>query len=353
MSGVAGSSSPNFRIDVIVNSLRELQQEKERLQQHCNEERARCKSLEMKLDACQVKYFQSKERNCKMLETVNAAKQKVLQTQIQANRLKELNDEKGVKIQELRKEISEEIKKEQTELAMFEEQLFQLTDKFRNAKNYYTEENVQQEIEHWSKQAECVKNDVSREDGVLQELTTTFHQLEMENKRAKDEVNNKFEFGLTHEELKSTLKVFEEMNQETKDKLEISKQQLEQDLKRLDQAKQGHKDRNLEIPLQSQERINLNQPDTLTVNDAAPHLSETSSIPADQLGYVLDIDSNPEERHKQKGGNHNGDHTLNSSAVVQTRDGAEQEAEIQSDAGKKTSFQGRSFFISLPVTKNH
>ncbi|XP_020617169.1 myosin-9-like [Orbicella faveolata] len=231
-SNQTSSSSPTFRVDVIFNSLRELQQEKERLEQHCHEEKARCRSLEIKLDACQTKYYQYSEKNCKMLETVNAAKQKVLQTQLQASRLKELNDGKGARITELRKQIDEEMRKEEEEMQVFQNKLAELTNNFRNARNYYTEENVKKEMEEWSKQAEETKSEVSKEDIALKELSAKFHQLEMETKSAKGELNRKLEFDVTAKELQTALTVFEEVNQEAKGKLEISEEALVEELER-------------------------------------------------------------------------------------------------------------------------
>ncbi|XP_029208917.2 structural maintenance of chromosomes protein 1A-like isoform X2 [Acropora millepora] len=362
MSGTTSSSSPNFRIDVIVSSLRELQQEKERLQQLCSEESARCRSLELKLDACQAKYFQSKERNLKMLETVNAAKQKVLQTQIQANRLKELNDGKRAKIEELHKEINEEMKKEQTELGAFEEKLSELTNQFRNARNYYAEENVQREIEHWREQSEKARNEASRVDCNLQELTAAFKQLEMENKHAKDEIDSKLEFGLTHEELKSTLKVVEKINQETKEKLHLSVKQLERDLIRLERAKQERINKNFSKPSpQSQEQSKQKQFGSLVVHHTATEHSSSKGLPTptEQSSLVLSVNanSNADEDREQSRQNHGNkyprlnSHNVGSSPV---EDRAEQGTDVQlAQGGKKTSFQGRSFFISLPVTPNH
>lgn len=228
-----GSCSPNFRMDVIFNSLRELQQEKERLQQHFNEEKSRCRSLEIKLEACQSKHYQSIEKHCKMLETVNAAKQKVLQTQLQATRLKELNDGKSARIAELRRQICEVVKKEDEELKVFENKLADLTSNFRDARNYYTEENVRNELEQWSRKADETKAEVFKEDKVLKDLTDKFNQLQMENKKAKDELNCKLEFDITSEELQIALRVFEEMNQKSKDDLKESEKQLEEELERI------------------------------------------------------------------------------------------------------------------------
>ncbi|XP_073250621.1 uncharacterized protein [Porites lutea] len=172
-----------------------------------------------------------------MQETVNAAKQKVLQTQMQANRLKELNDIKGAKIEELRRQIDEEMEKEQMELQEFEKHLGELTNNFRDARYYYTKENVNQEIEQWRKQAEAARAVVLKEENTLKELTAKFHQLEVENKEGKDKINNKLEFGLTIEELELAVNVCEGINEEKKRKLRLTEQQLELELKRLEQAK--------------------------------------------------------------------------------------------------------------------
>ncbi|KAJ7370055.1 hypothetical protein OS493_034498 [Desmophyllum pertusum] len=349
MSNLTCSGSPNFRIDVIFNSLRELQQEKERLQQHCAEEKARCKNLEIKLEACQTKYYQNSEKHCKMLETVNAAKQKVLQTQIQASRLKELNDGKGARIAELRRQIDEETKRGEIEQQIFENKLEELTSSFRNARNYYTEENVRMEMEEWSKQADDAKAEVSKEDNALQELSAKFHQLEMENKKAKDELDCKLEFDVSVKKLQSTLKVFEEMNQESKEKLEISEKQLELELERIKQAKNDCERRDV-IPLCSNEQITSNEPEITDSNAAmqpstSPFISAAESFPQ--------IECNLTEGYRQPTTDNRQYCRLDSPSVTPgSKEGTAHQAHLQSE-GRKSSLQARSFFISLPVSTSN
>ncbi|KAK2559838.1 hypothetical protein P5673_017389, partial [Acropora cervicornis] len=234
MSGTTCSSSPNFRIDVIVSSLRELQQEKERLQQLCSEESARCRSLELKLDACEL------SRLCYFFPYITFGY-------------------------------------------------------------------------------------VSRVDCNLQELTATFKQLEMENKHAKDEIDSKLEFGLTHEELKSTLKVVEEINQETKEKLHLSVKQLEQDLIRLERAKQERINKNFSKPspqsqlvvaenhiLQKfvfeQEQSKQKQFGSLVVHHTATEHSSSKGLPTptEQPNFVLSVNANSkaDEDREQSRENH-------------------------------------------------
>ncbi|XP_078383942.1 uncharacterized protein LOC144666389 isoform X3 [Oculina patagonica] len=348
ISNQTGSSSPNFRIDVIFNSLRELQQEKERLQQHCNEEKARCKSLEVKLEACQTKYYQNSEKHCKMSETVNAAKQKVLQTQLHASRLKELNNGKSARIAELRRQIDEEMKKEEEELQLFENKLAELTSNFRNARNYYTEENVQKEMEEWSKQADEAKTEVLKEDSTLKELSTKFQQLEMETKTAKDELNSKLEFDVTVEELKSALKVCEEMNQEAKEKLEISEKEFEQELERIKQANNecGRRDA---IALYSNQQITSNQSDTTNSNATIqPRISPSMSA-----NPLLQMASKAADGYGQANTDNRQYFRIESPSVTQaSKEGTVPQPQLQSE-GKRPSLQGRSFFISLPVTSNN
>lgn len=88
-------------------------------------------------------------------------------------------------------------------------------------------------MEQWSRKADETKAEVFKEDKVLKDLTDKFNQLQMENKKAKDELNCKLEFDITSEELQIALRVFEEMNQKSKDDLKESEKQLEEELERI------------------------------------------------------------------------------------------------------------------------
>lgn len=330
-----GSGSPNFQMDVIFSSLRELQQEKERLQQHFNGEKSRCRSLEIKLEACQSKHYQSIEKHCKMLETVNAAKQKVLQTQLQATRLKELNDGKSARIAELRRQICEVVKKEDEELKVFENKLADLTSNFRDARNYYTEENVRNELEQWSRKADETKAEVFKEDKVLKDLTDKFNQLQMENKKAKDELNCKLEFDITSEELQIALRVFEEMNQKSKDDLKESEKQLEEELERI---KRGNDTSGEESVVNK--HIIAAKNSNITANCEGPSMF---------TGCSLQAESNQTAVHGQLSTVNPQYFRLDSRSSAAGMKGPKNQIPFQQEA-RKSSLQGRSFFLSLPVS---
>lgn len=330
MSNSTGSGSPNFRIDVIFNSLRELQQEKERLQQHYNEEKAHCRSLEIKLEACQSKHYQSVEKHCKMLETVNAAKQKVLQTQLQATRLKELNDGKSARIAELRKNVCEVMKKEDVEQQIFENKLAELTSNFRDARNYYTEENVRNELEHWSKKADETRAEVFREDKVLKDLTTKFNQLQMDNKKAKDKLNCELEFDVTPGELQTALKVFEELNQKSKDDLKESEKQLERELERIKRANDKS----------GKERVANKQ--IIAANKACEGPDMFGGCGSQAESYQTGVYEQLSAVNRQY-------FRLDSRSIASGMNGPTNQTPLQREA-RKSSLQGRSFFLSLPVS---
>lgn len=191
-----------FRIDIILQSVNELRQEKRTLEQRYIDDKSRNKSLESKLEQDTTRFNQIKERNIKMQETVKVAEQKVSQTESQADRLTEINDGKKKVIGELNDKIKQEMEKQEHDVAEFEEKLLELTQMFRNAKVVYEKDTLNKEIISWKENMEIFHIQAENKNVELTDITKAFESLSMETKKVKEIVDKKIGLeGLTYKDL--------------------------------------------------------------------------------------------------------------------------------------------------------
>lgn len=191
-----------FRIDIILQSVNELRQEKRTLEQRYIDDKSRNKSLESKLEQDTTRFNQIKERNIKMQETVKVAEQKVSQTESQADRLTEINDGKKKVIGELNDKIKQEMEKQEHDVTEFEEKLLELTQMFRNAKVVYEKDTLNKEIISWKENMEVFHMQAENKNVELTDITKAFESLSMETKKVKEIVDKKIGLeGLTYKDL--------------------------------------------------------------------------------------------------------------------------------------------------------
>ncbi|XP_048588257.1 synaptonemal complex central element protein 1 [Nematostella vectensis] len=231
------ASSPEFRVDVIFHSLKELQHEKQLLEARLQEQKEKLQEVEALLEAADSRYRQCSERHVKMVETVHVAKEKVLQSENQAKRLNELNGNKQQKVQELNRRIKEVEAMEDEEYKSFEERLEGLTDKIRSAKTYYTTENLESEIQHWSTTRDETDKKAEAHQMSMKEMTNALEGIEREEEQLKDKMLEGLEFGLTCQDLQNAKSVFMELKAESASQLENQQRQLEDQKKRLEEIK--------------------------------------------------------------------------------------------------------------------
>ncbi|XP_046853671.1 CAP-Gly domain-containing linker protein 1-like [Xenia sp. Carnegie-2017] len=192
-----------FRIDVILQSVNELREEKQALEQRYTEEKNRCSGLEMKLEHESLKFGQSRDRNSKMQETVKLAEKKVGQTENQVDRLNEINDGKQNIISELNRKINEEIMQEDADIRKFQTKITQLTQHFRDAKRANDDDTLRKETQNYKESMKNVANEAKKKKNELEDVTKAFENLLVDTNQIKDLVDKKIGYnGLTLKELK-------------------------------------------------------------------------------------------------------------------------------------------------------
>ncbi|XP_028401630.1 uncharacterized protein LOC114524679 [Dendronephthya gigantea] len=200
------AKSVSFRIDVILQSVNELRQEKQALEQRYAEEKYRSKNIEIKLEQERVKFCQSRDRNSKMQETVKLAQQKVAQTDNQAERLNEINDAKQKILAGLNEKIKIETIQQENDANEFQVKLKELTKFFRDAKRTYSQGNLTKETKEWKDNMDTIINEAEAKTNELEDVTKAFENLSVDTSKIKDLVGEKMGHqGLTFMELKAAI----------------------------------------------------------------------------------------------------------------------------------------------------
>ncbi|XP_052703391.1 uncharacterized protein LOC128179813 [Crassostrea angulata] len=142
---MAGNSS-TFRVDLLLHSLKEIQQEKNCLEHKLAERRSRRRELENLLDIENNKFTQMKEGHEKLQETMKVAQLKETQTQSMANRLEESNQQKRKNIDELNRKLSAEKEKQLQNVENFEKELADIANQLMNARTFYDDSSLNKGI---------------------------------------------------------------------------------------------------------------------------------------------------------------------------------------------------------------
>ena len=137
---------PNVKIDNLFGNLKELQKGRLSLEQNLEELRAKKRGLESALEEASARQAQAKYVNLKMRETLKIAQHKVNQTQQQHASIRVEADAKGKRVSQLNKRIEGERGKQTEEMLQFGEQIAELSERFTSAKNYHSDESLQQQI---------------------------------------------------------------------------------------------------------------------------------------------------------------------------------------------------------------
>ncbi|CAC5418356.1 unnamed protein product [Mytilus coruscus] len=133
----------SFKVETLLASLKEIQQEKSYLEQKLNERRNRRRQLEQELESVNGKYLQIKDVHTKMNETLKVAQHKVSQTQSLADSLDDRNEYYKKSIEDLNQKLNVEKKGQMEEVTQFEENLSLVSDNLCSARTVFTDENLQ------------------------------------------------------------------------------------------------------------------------------------------------------------------------------------------------------------------
>ncbi|XP_067668009.1 synaptonemal complex central element protein 1-like [Haliotis asinina] len=158
--------SSNFKVDSLLISLKDLQSEKNCLEQKLNKCREKRRQCECELERVEGKMMQVSDVHRKMVETLKVAQLKVTQTQGQTDSLEEANQKRRDRIADINKNIANEKIKQQENVNSFEDKLSELTEELMKARAHYKDENLHNEL-------------VSNKEK-LDELTETFRKRNQE-----------------------------------------------------------------------------------------------------------------------------------------------------------------------------
>lgn len=171
------ASMAEIEVEAIFKSIQELQTERLQNEKYLAEETAKRKEIESTLEAVMLRYSVVSEKHSKISEAVRVAEQKVAHAQSCAMKYEQLNQEKREKISELSKSIKMEEDKRTSQLAVFEQQMKELTDKFRNSRHFYAEQSLENHITACEEQTKLKQSQVETQERQKQELLATIEQL--------------------------------------------------------------------------------------------------------------------------------------------------------------------------------
>ncbi|KAJ8030954.1 hypothetical protein HOLleu_27515 [Holothuria leucospilota] len=189
------SGKDAFQVDVIQGSILDLQKERGKTEQQLNDAQKKRMSLERKFESVSQKFNQMSEKHCKMLETVKVAQHKVNQSQSQIDSQQVLNQEKQDRITELLRLIEEAKEEEQKDLEEFQDKLSELTDQFRHARHFYTDESLQLETSMLEKRSQEIKTKVTSAKCEVENLQQKLSELEAQSKLQDGIPKKKEEFS--------------------------------------------------------------------------------------------------------------------------------------------------------------
>ncbi|KAK6194520.1 hypothetical protein SNE40_000142 [Patella caerulea] len=168
----------NFRVESLLHSLKEVQNEKCCMERKLTEQRNKRRNMEREFETVNMKLIQVTDIHHKMMETMKIAQLKVSQTQAQADSLEEGNEKRRGKIADLNRRIEREKEKQNTEVAKFEEELSELASKLMTARNCHKDDhleetlkNLESEKRQLGKHKNLLKSEVDKLAQTLESIT--------------------------------------------------------------------------------------------------------------------------------------------------------------------------------------
>ena len=226
--------SSDVRVEVIVNGLKELQQEKSRLEQKLGDLRRQKNVVERNVEVLTNRRSQIGDVNAKLKETLQVAQNKVGQTQAQIDTLQKQLCIKREQNQRLTKD-AEDCKKSLLEITRaFEQDLVKLTGMFSDAKKYYQEQNLTHEMAASENSTSAMKSNTAELQRETAELSQTFERMTLEAKMEEEKLAKMF---VSPSEQKQVFELLESENDSAKSTLrEVMqrKAKLNEELKQLE-----------------------------------------------------------------------------------------------------------------------
>jgi len=164
----------------ISTHFRELQQEKKKLENKFEHLKLRRKDLETKHETVAKKNLLLHQKNDNMTRTVNVAKMKVQETQLQVDKLQRMNDELQKVVSEVKQKIEDEETDKENMFNAFLEKYDELGDSFRNAKVYYVDESLHVEEEKWKSSCDKKKVKVQQTEEVIKTVSDRLSNMQLQ-----------------------------------------------------------------------------------------------------------------------------------------------------------------------------
>ncbi|XP_072033005.1 uncharacterized protein [Amphiura filiformis] len=240
--------------DLMVSTIRELQQEKARQEKTLTDLRRTRTQLERKSEAGIRELHLVKEKNEKLMETLKIAEHKLELSQKELDRQQIRNKDLECKIDALSKEIEEEKDRQQREVEDFQTKLAQLADQFIQAKTYYMDNNLAKEMSSIKKTKNSMENEAIAGGNEADKLADQLQQLNLQKEALIQEADlNGISLELQHQILETFLT--EKSNAEVfNNKVVLEEKQIQEQVQKLREVNEELATKLLQIKEQNSNR---------------------------------------------------------------------------------------------------
>ncbi|XP_071084427.1 synaptonemal complex central element protein 1-like [Haliotis cracherodii] len=180
--------SSNFKVDSLLISLKDLQSEKNCLEQKLNKRREKRRQCECELERVEGKMMQVSDVHRKMVETLKVAQLKVTQTQGQTDSLEEANQRRRDRIAGINNNIANEKIKQQENVNSFEDKLSELTEDLMKARAHYKDENLHNLLVSSKEKLDELTQNLNNRNQEVKRLTDALEQLKSQTDDKEQEI---------------------------------------------------------------------------------------------------------------------------------------------------------------------
>ncbi|KAK3753697.1 hypothetical protein RRG08_038344 [Elysia crispata] len=178
------AQSCNLRVENLVYTLKELQNEKACLEQKLQEQDMKKHSLEKSLEQESNKCAHVQEKHRRMAGTFAVAQQKVDTTLTTCMSLQEEIELIKPEMEKLQQSIQEEKRQQHKNIKEFEEALSEISAQLFQARNFYKKTTLQDETALAMKVAMELESKAEKDDKEIQRMTHALEKLTLERERS-------------------------------------------------------------------------------------------------------------------------------------------------------------------------
>lgn len=174
----------NIRVENLIYTLKELQNEKVCLEQKLQEQDLQKQSLEQTLEQESNKCAHVQEKHRRMAGTFAVAQQKVDTTLTACVNLQEEIEKLKPQMELLQQAIAEEKKQQRRNIEAFEAALGEISAELFHARSFYKKDALQNQINLAKKEAGELEHKACTENKDIQRMTDDLERLTIEKKKA-------------------------------------------------------------------------------------------------------------------------------------------------------------------------